>query len=83
MTILGRLWRRDVMAIRPTGGAGGQALFGDCTAQSHSILREHYWATLPIAGVQRIDGGPDLELRTCPACGSTLAREVAVLPAIR
>ena len=34
------------------------------------------WQTLRLAGVQHMDGvGPDLELRDCAACRSTLAVE--------
>ena len=33
------------------------------------------WAALPLVGIQRLDGEPDLELRQCK-CGSTLAIEV-------
>jgi hypothetical protein len=36
------------------------------------LKADPYWKTLPFRGIQE----PDLELRDCPTCGSTLAREL-------
>jgi hypothetical protein len=46
-----------------------------CSAAAHQTLKHGpLWSTLLGRGIQK--GEPDLELRECPDCGSTLAREV-------
>lgn len=48
-----------------------------CTVATHEAIKldDAAWFALPLRGIQR-GCGLDLELRDCPACRSTLAREI-------
>lgn len=51
-----------------------------CTTQDHEAMKAApaRWAALPFTGFQGLKLHT-LELRQCPLCGSTLAREVRIL----
>jgi hypothetical protein len=49
-----------------------------CPSALHVALKADpaLWAAAPYVGIQDGAGGPDLELRNCPACATTLANEL-------
>lgn len=49
-----------------------------CPRSLHDALKAApiLWAAAPFVGIQDGAGGPDLELRNCAACATTLGREI-------